>query len=130
MIVTDKMAEEAWALLREKAGLREDAELPYAAPSVQVAFKAAAKNTHPDKGGTAEQFAAVDRAKCILLVWLEKREKRPPVTTGAGTVCTQCGGKGFVLSQRAWRAMRVQCPTCRGTGDLDSEFEKGNGRMD
>lgn len=128
MIVTEKMAKEAWDLLRVSSGLREDAEFPYVAASVQVAYRYAAKNAHPDAGGTAEQFAAVDRAKHVLLAWLEKKAR--PVTPGAGTKCQRCAGKGHVELQKAWRTMRVQCPTCRGTGDLDSEFEKGNGRMD
>jgi DnaJ-class molecular chaperone len=133
MIVTEKMAQEAWDVLRPHTSLgQEDIRTAIGKPDapeiIQHAYRQAVKVVHPDKGGTAEQFAAVDRAKHVLLAWLEKKAK--PTTPGAGTKCQRCAGKGHVELQKAWRTMRVQCPTCRGTGDLDSEFEKGNGRMD
>ena len=94
------------------------------AEGVASAYRKLAKLAHPDQGGSLEAFVAIDRAKCILLAWIE-RNPEPKPSPGAGTKCLVCDGKGFVMQQRAWRALRVQCGACRGTGDLDSEHEKG-----
>lgn len=118
MIVSRKMAEEALITLN-MAGLEG-----LGPEQVNASYRTAAKAAHPDAGGTSEAFAAVDRARHVLLKWLERSEA--PQTPGMGTVCARCQGKGFITSQRAWRALRVQCPTCRGTGDIDSEREKGD----
>jgi molecular chaperone DnaJ len=32
--------------------------------------------------------------------------------------CTQCGGRGFVVQQQGFFAMRTTCPRCRGTGEI------------
>lgn len=121
MIVTRKMAEEAAALL----GVGLEGATPEIA---RDAYYAAAKAAHPDAGGDAEAFAAVDRAKHVLLEWLRRQADAPLPTPGAGQTCDKCGGAGHVMIQRAWKAMRVQCPRCRGTGCLDTEHEKGDHR--
>lgn len=119
MIVTHRMAVDAAILLgiglADGLCVKED---------VERAFREAAKTAHPDSGGTAEKFAAIDRAKHILLKWLEKGEPATPVHKQNN--CVRCEGKGFVISQRAFRQMRVSCPLCRGTGDADYEHERSD----
>jgi hypothetical protein len=129
VIVTRKMAEQAWELMssycKAPEGPRPADEVwsfPLTAEAVAVAFKQAAKVAHPDAGGSMEAFVAVDRAKHVLLAWLAKPQSGP--APAHGEPCPRCTGKGFILSQRAFRAMRLSCPMCRGTGELNVEQEK------
>lgn len=117
MIVSRKMAEEAAALLDVHFGTLSEA-------AVNMNYRARAKAAHPDSPtGSAEAFVAVDRAKHVLLAWLERTPERP--TVGAGTVCSRCAGKGFVELHRGFRTMRAVCLACRGSGDMETEHEKG-----
>jgi DnaJ-class molecular chaperone len=119
VIITRKQALEAAAVFGfDLASGALDAQ------QVTAAYKTQAKLVHPDVGGSAEAFAAVDRAKHVLLHWLARQEEPQASAAPALRTCPPCGGRGFVISQRAFRQMRVQCPTCRGTGDLDYEHEK------
>lgn len=117
MIITRKMADEAATVLELPA---ED----WTVELVNACYRSAAKRAHPDMGGSAEAFAKVDRAKHVLLGWLERLAGEQPAPPHAVRTCHKCEGRGHVMSQRAFRQMRVQCPTCRGTGDLDYEHEK------
>lgn len=121
MIVNRKMAEEAMARL-EIVGIDLD---QLTIEWVKGAYRVAVQYSHPDKGGSVEDFAAVDRAKHVLLEWLGKEQPARPVHKP--DVCPRCDGRGFVAQQRAWRAMRMQCPRCRGAGDLDTEHEESQG---
>lgn len=123
MLVTRNLAEQASKELLIHALFLDD---KLTLQVVKEAYRSRCRETHPDMGGTAEAFAAVDRAKHILLKWLE-RDPEPKVA-GAGQVCDRCDGRGYIESRRAWRSMKMQCPKCRGTGDLDSEHEKGDFR--
>lgn len=120
MIVTRKAAEEALTVLRI-ASTPETVE----ESEVTSAFRAVAKGAHPDAGGSVEAFATVDRAKHVLLEWL-KRRPTGPALPHHGEKCERCDGKGYVMSHRAFRSMRVQCPSCRGTGEIGVEHEKGD----
>lgn len=130
MIVTQAKADAAWIKLRQFARLTDekwDAEelinvQGRTATEVNDAYRASCKHAHPDMGGRMEDFIEIDRAKHMLLHWLERKPE--VVTAGAGRTCPDCNGKGYVAVQRALRAMRMTCPMCRGTGDLDSEHEK------
>lgn len=128
MIVSRKMAEAAWRVMLSwmPDGLTENPPMPTTEEEVKVSYRTASKRAHPDGGGDPAAFAAVDRAKHVLLHWLERSKRDEPQTAGAGTECTRCAGTGHVESRRAWRSMRVQCPLCRGTGCLDAEHEKSN----
>lgn len=96
------------------------------ADSVQATYRAAAKATHPDAGGSAEAFAKVDRAKHVLLKWLEREAQFKDLEPKHGEKCRRCDGKGYVESARAFRTMRVACPLCRGLGEEGVESEKGH----
>jgi DnaJ-class molecular chaperone len=129
MIVTRKMADAAWKVIHEvcvEGGAAPDWDFPLCAGSVQAAYKFAAKRTHPDAGGSPEQFAAVDRAKHVLLEWLKRKEAKEvdhPITK-----CPKCEGSGVMVSQRGFKAMRMQCTACRGTGETTYEHDLGDGR--
>jgi DnaJ-class molecular chaperone len=117
VIISLKTAEEAAAALGLTIHPALDENV------VNMAYRVLAKVTHPDAGGSLEAFAEVDRAKHILLMWL-KADAAKPVAQPHGEQCPRCAGKGFVASQRGFRAMRVSCPMCRGTGELGVEQEK------
>lgn len=88
------------------------------AEQVNEAYRSRARETHPDAGGDAADFARVDRAKHILLEWL-KRNPESAAPAALGGQCPRCEGNGYVNIQRGFRAMRMQCPRCHGTGDAD-----------
>lgn len=125
MIVSRKMAEEAAAVFGFDiaSGLLD-------AQAVHAAYRTEAKRAHPDAGGTPEAFAAVDRAKHILLAWLDKQERLDTIKSHGGvTVCPRCSGDRRIVLQRGFRQMQVQCPTCQGNGELYDEKEKGVDRL-
>lgn len=119
MIVSRKDAEAACEAL---GWGRETLDSGMTAEGVAAQYRLVAKATHPDGGGSMEQFVAVDRAKHVLLEWLKRKPAALPPHHGER--CPKCDGRGFVDSQRGFRAMRVSCPLCRGTGELGVEQEK------
>lgn len=128
MIVSRKMAEEAWELLLEVAGMESVESVPYEQDELLRVFKWAAKASHPDVGGSAEAFAAVDRAKHVLLAWLRRsRDEATSVPHGTTRRCHMCDGKGFVMTARGFSSLRTSCGACRGSGDLDTEHDHGEG---
>jgi DnaJ-class molecular chaperone len=92
-------------------------------------YKRAARRTHPDIGGSAEEFAAVDRAKHVLLKWLERQAAAPPPPHGGVSECPRCHGERHVYLWKGVRKLRVQCPTCKGNGEIYDEREKENDRL-
>lgn len=125
MIVTEKMATEALIVLVTHAGYGPGNGLEQVdLESAKQLYRDAARRAHPDAGGKAEDFAAVDRAKHVLLEWIKKPQTARPIHKPE--VCPKCDGRGHIVQQRAWRAMRMQCPRCRGAGDLDTEHEQGD----
>lgn len=137
MIVNRKHAEEAWALL-VGAAVNDPMEVGSDWPNlngaceeaVKSAYKAAARKAHPDAGGSVEEFAAVDRAKHVLLKWLERQTREEAPAPSASESCPDCKGKGFVeqRTQQGFKisTLRVQCRKCRGTGELGVEHDKGD----
>lgn len=131
MIVNRKQAEEAWAVLlaAEYPGESVGAPMPESAAEVAASYRRAAANTHPDKGGSIEAFAKVDRAKHVLLKWLEKQGSAPPPKLQPDK-CPDCEGKGHVVrqGQQGFKVtrLRVQCRKCRGTGELGIEQDGGD----
>lgn len=123
MIVNEKMAEEARAELEIAPPLGN-----FDADFVQTMYKLRAMEHHPDRGGTTEKFIAIDRAKHVLLEWLKRQTPAATPDHGPRRKCHMCDGKGFVMSQRGWRQLRTSCGACRGTGDLDTEHDHGDGR--
>lgn len=137
MIVNRKQAEEAWALLVTTA-VNDPMEVYSDWPNldgtceeaVKSAYKSAARKAHPDmETGSAEKFAAVDRAKHVLLKWLERQAADGPPKLKAEQ-CTNCGGKGYVerQGQRGFKVttLRVQCRRCNGTGEEGVEHDRGD----
>lgn len=126
MIVTEKQAEEALIVLGTYAGYAPGNGLAQLdSESLKALARDAAKRAHPDAGGTSEDFVAVDRAKHILLRWLERQAQTKPKEAAHGEQCQQCGGTGSVQSRRGFKAMRVQCHPCRGTGYAGVEHDEG-----
>lgn len=117
MHVNEKMAREAADLLAFPSLDTVDLE------GVKEHYRTAAKGAHPDAGGSAEAFAQVDRAKHILLAWLEKVANAPPPAQLHGKrPCEACDGMGHITLQsgRPGRlGLRRQCQRCHGSGDAD-----------
>lgn len=118
MIITRKMAEEAAHVLRISLDIVDRT-------SLKIAYRACARATHPDHGGTAAAFAAVDHSKQVLEEWLAAKHAKP-INVPHGDPCPHCKAVGSVFVQRAFRQLRVQCPACRGTGEMFVEQEKGD----
>ena len=111
MVVSRQMAEDAARTLRMQ--LDDATEI-----MVTTAYKSMAKAYHPDvPGGDAAKFVEVDKAKCVLLLWL-KRPKPVPVDPAISSEkCLQCKGTGRRRLQRGFRSMTMLCGSCRGTGE-------------
>lgn len=129
MIVSEKQAREAWDVLRHFCPVQyiQDGWLGVGLPTEKVVvtgmYRGAAMATHPDKGGDPENFARVDRAKHVLIAWLERPQ--PVSQDHKKKPCDYCGGNGHVYT--AGRApgsqgLRRTCPKCRGSGDADIDL--------
>lgn len=123
MIVTRKMAEEACKVLGWGV---ETLNAEMTSEGVGAQYRQAAKAAHPDAGGSAEAFAAVDRAKHVLLAWL-KRQSGPMAELPHGDTqqCYTCEGRGYLVNRRGWKVLHVQCHGCGGSGELGIKVEKG-----
>jgi len=121
MLVTLTMAEEAAKALE----LYPMDHHVVTAETIQAAYKRRARETHPDApGGSAEAFVSVDKAKHILLVWLQR--KQPPASaTDKGAKCPTCDGSGFIWQASGFkRGLKRQCAPCHGTGEV-LDLERG-----
>jgi DnaJ-class molecular chaperone len=88
-------------------------------PVLTKVYRDLAKSLHPDKGGDAPQFMEADRAKCILLGWLERRAKEEPASAAiSSTTCPMCHGSGRRTLRRGFHSMTMMCGTCRGHGEM------------
>jgi hypothetical protein len=110
MIVTRQTAESAAAVL----GLDLD-DAGFCEPLVQRSYRERAKLLHPDRGGDPRDFVELDRAKCILVEWVN----RPVLSTPTFNVneCLQCSGTGRRKVQRGFRQFTIVCSACRGMGE-------------
>lgn len=133
MIVNRDHAETAWAVLlaAEYPGESVGAPMPESPGEVNASYRKAAAHTHPDApGGSIEAFAKVDRAKHILLKWLEKQSGPAAPAPAGAAPCPACDGKGFVTTkaQRGFKIteLRRQCRRCNGTGEDGVEHDKGD----
>ena len=117
MIVNRSHAEEAGKLLHFSTleGLTAD--------RVQIAYRAMAQQTHPDAGGTMEQFAAVNHAKQVLLEWLN-RVGESDARSYAPKKCEMCNGTGRKPVHRGWKVSYIMCGVCMGTGDGNYDRDK------
>lgn len=91
---------------------------------VQQAYRSRARETHPDTGGTLEQFVAVDRAKHVLIAWLN-RQPEAVAKALQPELCNACDGTGTIHVGRGFvKPLRMQCGKCKGTGDLSYDHDK------
>lgn len=88
---------------------------PLTREAIKIAYRALAKKHHPDAGGDAAQFAQVDRAKCILELWLDRQPKEP--RDWRVEACPACDGKGRVVVRKGFAQMTITCGRCKGSGD-------------
>lgn len=129
MIVNRSHAEEAFALLNADGALAPTLE-GLLEQQVKEMYREACKTAHPDAAeGSLEKFAAVDRAKHVLLHWLAKQADAPAAPP-MGAKCGNCGGKGYVerTAQRGFKltTLRAQCRKCNGTGEEGVEQDTGD----
>jgi len=134
VIVSQKKAEEARLLLMrdlsdEELEANDSTVLCMSEDKVNALFRAAAKYAHPDAGGSPEAFAAVDRAKHILLHWLKRKGTGIRPAHGGVSKCPRCDGLGRVILYKGVSQLRVQCPTCQGNGEIYDERDKEGDRM-
>lgn len=138
MIVSERQAQAAWDTLRTWARAADEKwdadELVHVTGqndgNLRDIYRTACRFTHPDMGGSVEDFAAVDRAKYVVEAWLAKRARVDEVNAhGAVTVCPRCNGDRRIKLQKGFRQMQVQCPTCHGNGELYDEKDKGADRL-
>lgn len=121
MIVNKKMAEGVLSLLELTTleGLTKDV--------VNNAYRVVAKKAHPDAGGSAELFVAVDRAKGLLLEYIKRCDAAPVPDVGLKpTACPTCGGSGRLRVHRGFHAMNMMCGTCHGTGEAEYRPDQSN----
>lgn len=123
MIISDNAARGVLPLLELETleGLTIDA--------VRDAYRKVAKKTHPDAGGDAVAFANADRAKHLLLKWLERGSRPAPPKVEPGRFhekCSNCQGSGRRRINRGFHSMTMVCGTCHGTGDAQFEADKSD----
>lgn len=111
MTVSRQMAEAAARTLRMQLG--DATEI-----MVTTAYKSMAKAYHPDMpGGDAAKFVEVDKAKCVLLLWLKRPKVAPVDPAISSEKCIPCKGTGRRTLRRGFRSMTMLCGSCRGTGE-------------
>jgi hypothetical protein len=127
VIVSRKMAEEACETLGwGKETLSGDGPTT---SGINAQFRTAAGAAHPDKGGTAEAFVALDRARHVLLAWLERQAEAPAPSHGGAAECPRCHGAGRIMMHRGVRQMPMQCPACQGNGEIYDDRESTGDRL-
>jgi hypothetical protein len=116
-MVSLKTAEKAWDDLRfALRGEVPDVSMafPPTAEVVNLVYRTAAKTAHPHLGGSAEEFARIDRAKHALIHWLERSQPRAIPDFPR---CTVCEGSGRRQLRRGFATLSAFCGACGGTGD-------------
>lgn len=87
--------------------------------SIKDAYRKLAKLHHPDAGGDPAQFAAIDRAKHLLLEQLKRTEALKPREVLQKADCPNCKGMGRVVIRRGFGRMTITCGRCKGSGDAN-----------
>ena len=67
---------------------------------VKRAYHAAAKLSHPDRGGLAAEFARLNQAYKIALAHCGEES------------CPHCGGSGFIEVTVGWETFKKRCKHC------------------
>lgn len=86
-------------------------------PVLNKVYKDLAKRLHPDVGGDMRQFIEMDKAKCILALWLKRPQATPVDTSISSDKCLQCNGTGRRTLRRGFSSMTMVCGSCRGSGE-------------
>ena len=76
---------------------------------VRSAFKKLARTTHPDVGGTAEDWAHLEAAYREALALAQKLKPR---------ACQKCEGTGYTTFTQGFYVSRRNCTACRGLGKV------------
>jgi DnaJ-class molecular chaperone len=92
--------------------------IPLDEDSVRCAYRTLAKKHHPDAGGDAAQFAAIDRAKHLLLAQIKRLATAQPQPVLQKEDCANCGGRGRVVIRKGFATMTITCNRCKGSGDM------------
>lgn len=85
--------------------------------ALRLAYKAAARAHHPDRGGDADAMAQVNTAYRILSNHTDRLHYNALLQLQPYS-CNACDALGTVLVARSLRStgQTQVCPTCRGTG--------------
>lgn len=88
------------------------------AEEIDLAFYRKAAENHPDRGGTQEDMAAINRAAMVLRD-PDRRAKYDKELELCAELCPKCDGAGRRWKQRGLTARTaVVCETCNGAGVL------------
>lgn len=111
------MAEEAATLMGLK--LEYDGAEPVKLEEADITrrYRKMAQFLHPDRGGDANEFVKLDRAKCILVAWVNRPAAKPDTSMPKNT-CPMCKGEGRRTLARGFKTMTMVCGTCKGAGEI------------
>jgi DnaJ-class molecular chaperone len=98
----------AYAILGVAPGLSMDA--------IHQVYKDLAIRKHPDHGGDGEMFARITMAFSVLKNTREKYDKQ--LRLEGRLNCPTCNGSGLSKTYRARKLVAIDCPICKGTGEL------------
>jgi DnaJ-class molecular chaperone len=91
--------------LREDSAFAELGLAPDAtALEVKQRYRALSMTLHPDRGGSAEEFARMQNLYHVALA--AARAPKP---------CLVCSGTGAILKQHGWNSIELACPRCGGS---------------
>jgi DnaJ-class molecular chaperone len=83
---------------------------------IKAAWKRAAAQAHPDRGGDTHAFARLALAY-RMLSQLDLRRKLFVELDIYGDICNACSGQGAHVKQRKFRVIGyTTCATCKGCG--------------
>lgn len=71
-------------------------------------YHALALRCHPDRGGSAEEFARLEEAYRIVRQHLAQPRR-----------CEECEGHGSTVEYRGFHSVGTRCAACRGTGVIE-----------
>lgn len=83
---------------------------------IKAAYRAKASEMHPDRGGDADQMAALNVAYEVLMDEAS-RKHYDELLEVIGTKCGQCDGQGRRYKQKGFHSRTaVSCKSCNGEG--------------
>ena len=83
---------------------------------IRAAYRALARQHHPDRGGDAATFATITAAYAEVSDQPRREALRRKLLV-LGTTCGQCSGEGAQRVQRGFTGVGfVRCPACDGAG--------------